>query len=96
MDMGSIWLTALMLGAGIVMGALAVAARFGLASATGIGQGARWSGWLTVGIGALAAVIGGWLGALVFGRLYGLPTALWVSALCATLLPWASVRRGAA
>jgi hypothetical protein len=47
----------------------------------------RW-GWLIVmGIGALAALLGGWLGALLLGKLFGTPAALWV-AILAVFLPW--------
>ncbi len=72
----------LLMGAGI--GALSVAAGWGFA-----GEG--WSRriiWLaTMGVGALAALIGGWLGSLIFDRFFTTPTALWVSVLAAALSP---------
>lgn len=64
----------ILIGAGI--GALAIAAGWDCA-------GAGWSrrdAWLaTLGIGIVTALIGGWLGSLIFDRYYTTPTALWVS-----------------
>jgi len=88
----SLWLSLLMLGIGVVIGALAAAARLGLPQPGAPRVIPSWWGWINVGMGALTSLIGGWLGVLVFGRLYGLPTALWVSVLGATLLPWAIQR----
>jgi hypothetical protein len=72
----------LIMGAGV--GALSVAAGWGF-------DGEGWSrrnSWLaTMGIGALAALIGGWLGNLLFDRYYTTPTALWVSVVVAALSP---------
>lgn len=67
---------------GIVVGALARGARL---------RPAAWGrrGWLVVlGIGAAAGLIGGWLGAFVFGRYFGTATALWVSVLVVVATPW--------
>jgi hypothetical protein len=49
----------------------------------------RWR-WLLLA-GALAGLIGGWLGSLAFGRFYGVPTALWVSGLLVARGPWLMV-----
>jgi hypothetical protein len=38
--------------------------------------------------GALAGLLGGWLGSLVFGRFYGAPNALWFSAVLLVAGPW--------
>jgi hypothetical protein len=46
----------------------------------------RWRALLTEG--ALAGLLGGWLGALVFGRFYGAPNALWLSAVLLVVGPW--------
>lgn len=69
---------------GVIAGLLSVAARLGFPGRNG------WK--LSVVLGAGAALIGGWLGTLVFSRLYGTPTALWVSALAVAVVPWASTR----
>ena len=66
---------------GLIVGGLALAARLRPAS------WGRW-GWLMVlGLGALAALVGGWMGALLLSRLFGTPTALWV-AILAVFLAW--------
>jgi hypothetical protein len=46
----------------------------------------RWRFLLTEG--ALAGLLGGWLGSLVFGRFYGAPNALWFSAALLVAGPW--------
>ena len=38
--------------------------------------------------GALAGLLGGWLGSLTFGRFYGAPTALWFSGVVLVAGPW--------
>ena len=48
-------------------------------------------GLLLLGFDALAALLGGWMGTLLFGRLFGTPTALWVAILL-VLLAWLVVR----
>ncbi len=66
---------------GLLIGALALAARL---------RPAAWGrrGWLLLlGMGALGALLGGWIGALLLGRLFGTPTALWV-AILAVFVPW--------
>lgn len=74
-------LSLIWLALGVLMAALALAARL---------CPAVWGrrGWLLLlGVGALAALLGGWMGALLLGRLFGTPTALWV-AILAVVLPW--------
>ena len=69
------------LGLGLLIGALALAARLRPAA------WGRW-GWLwMLGLGALAAQLGGWLGTLLMGRLYGTADALWVAALLVVAVP---------
>jgi hypothetical protein len=70
---------------GLLAGALALAARLRPAS-----WGPRGL-LMLLGLGALAALFGGWLGALLLGRLFGTPVALWV-AILAVFLPWLVVR----
>ncbi len=74
---------------GALAGWLAHAARWGL-GAYGLGDAhpALW----TVGLGAGAAVVGGALGWVFFGRFFSAPNALWVSALAVTLGPWLVAR----
>ncbi|HEY7355736.1 MAG TPA: hypothetical protein VH590_04685 [Ktedonobacterales bacterium] len=74
-------LSLIWLALGVLMAALALAARL---------RPAAWGsrGWLLLlGVGALAALLGGWIGTLLLGRLFGTPTALWV-AILAVALPW--------
>jgi hypothetical protein len=40
------------------------------------------------GIGALAALAGGWLGTWVFGSLFGTATAVWVAVVGTMVVPW--------
>ena len=58
---------------GLLMGALARGARL-WPRAT---PHPTWR-WL-LAAGTLAGLLGGWLGALVFGRFYGVPNALWIA-----------------
>lgn len=45
-------------------------------------------GWLwMLGLGAAAGLVGGWLGVLVYGRYFGLATALWIAVLVVALGP---------
>jgi hypothetical protein len=51
-----------------------------------------------LGIGALAALAGGWLGTLLFGRFFSSPTAVWVAVVAVAVVPRALagwLRRGA-
>jgi uncharacterized membrane protein YeaQ/YmgE (transglycosylase-associated protein family) len=69
------------LGLGLVIGALALAARLRPSS-----WGRR--GWLLLlGVGMLGALLGGWLGALLLGKLFGTPMAVWV-AILAVFVSW--------
>ncbi len=69
---------------GILIGALASATRLRPASSS---WGHR--GWLVMlAVGALAALIGGWLGALLLGRYVATAVALWVAVLGVVVLPW--------
>lgn len=69
---------------GVIVGLLSVAARLGFPGRNG------WK--LSVALGTAFGLVGGWLGTLVFSRLYGTPTALWVSALAVAVVPWATAR----
>lgn len=44
--------------------------------------------WVHDGLGALAALLGGWLGTWVFGSLFGTATAVWVSVMGVVVVPW--------
>jgi uncharacterized membrane protein YeaQ/YmgE (transglycosylase-associated protein family) len=67
---------------GLLIGALANAARLRLPL-----WGRR--GWLLMpGIGMLAALLGGWLGALLLSRYFGTATALWVAVAVVVAAPW--------
>jgi len=72
---------------GLVIGSLAVAARLG-PSRSGL---YNWR--LLLLIGGLAALIGGWFGALLFGRFFGTATAAWIAVLAVVVIPWAAGRR---
>jgi hypothetical protein len=64
--------------AGIVMAALANAARWGI----GAHRGDLPLPWLlTLGLGTLAGIIGGVLGSILFSDLFGLPAALALAAI---------------
>jgi hypothetical protein len=66
---------------GLLIGALANAARL---------RPAAWgrAGWLRMlALGALAALLGGWLGTRVLGPLFATATALWIAVLAVALLP---------
>ena len=70
---------------GILIGALANAARL---------RPSSWDrqGWLLMlGVGALAALLGGWLGVLLLERNVATAMALWVAVLGVTL-PWLVTR----
>ena len=68
---------------GLLIGALALAARLRPAS-----WGQRGWLWMLV-LGALAAQLGGWLGTLLMGVLYGTVNALWVAVLLVVAVPLA-------
>jgi hypothetical protein len=71
---------------GLVAGALALAARLGFAAWRLAGQ---WAVVVALGLGMAAAVVGGALGWLIFGRFFATPAALWVAVLAVVLAPWA-------
>jgi hypothetical protein len=78
---------------GLLIGALANAARL---------RPAAWvrRDWLALlGLGALVALLGGWLGAALLGFTFAWPTAIWCAVLGVTLLPrlivWWRARRRA-
>jgi uncharacterized membrane protein YeaQ/YmgE (transglycosylase-associated protein family) len=41
-----------------------------------------------LGLGALVALLGGWLGTLLLGTLFATATAIWITVLGVALLPW--------
>jgi uncharacterized membrane protein YeaQ/YmgE (transglycosylase-associated protein family) len=66
---------------GLLIGALANGAKL---------RPAAWGGrgWLAMlGLGALAALLGGWLGTWVFGSLFATANALWIAVVGVALLP---------
>ncbi len=66
---------------GLLIGALANAAKL---RPTAWVRGGRLG---MLGLGALVALLGGWLGAWVLGTLFATATALWVAVLGVALLP---------
>ena len=74
-------LSLIWLALGIVAGALGLAARLRPAA------WGRWGWLILLGVGALGGLVGGWLGSLLFSKLFGPPAALWVAVL-AVFLPW--------
>jgi hypothetical protein len=67
---------------GLLIGALANAAK--LRSAVRVRGG--HVGML--GLGALVALLGGWLGIWLLGALFATATAIWIAVLGVVLLPW--------
>ena len=66
---------------GLLIGALANGAKL---------RPAVWGrrGWLAMlGLGALAALLGGWMGTWVLGSLFATATALWIAVLGVALVP---------
>jgi hypothetical protein len=66
---------------GLLIGALANAAKLRPAAWV---RGGRLG---MLGLGALVAVLGGWLGTWVLGTLFATATALWIAVLGVALLP---------
>jgi ABC-type molybdate transport system permease subunit len=69
----------LWLALGLVVGALALAAKL---------RPTAWGrrGWLLLlAVGALSGLLGGWLGALLLGKMFGTPEALWIAILAVAL-----------
>ncbi len=68
---------------GLLIGALAVAGRVTPARS-------RSSAWpLLLAIGVPSALVGGWLGTIVYGRFFGTAAAVWIATLAVIILPWA-------
>jgi hypothetical protein len=74
---------------GLVLGALANGARLGLRARGFAGWGATLG---TLGIGAIGALIFGWLGVFLVGRPFGTPASLWGGVLAAVVVPWLLAR----
>jgi hypothetical protein len=75
---------------GLIVAALGLAARLRPAS-----WPASWElrGRLGVfAVGAVAALLGGWLGVFLFGRLFGTPMALWIAVGAVAATPWVVAR----
>jgi hypothetical protein len=71
---------------GLLIGGLACGARL-----RPVSWGRR--GWpVMLGVGMVSALLGGWLGAWVFGVQYATVTALWVGVV-GVFLPWLLVRK---
>ena len=66
---------------GLPIGALALAAKLRPAAWV---RGGRLG---MLGLGALVALLGGWLGTWVFGMLFATATAIWIAVLGVALLP---------
>jgi len=67
---------------GLLIGALAVAGQV-------IPVKRRSFAWpLLLAIGVPSALLGGWLGTIVYGRFFGTATAVWVATLAVIILPW--------
>jgi uncharacterized membrane protein YeaQ/YmgE (transglycosylase-associated protein family) len=66
---------------GLLIGALASAAKL---RPTAWGRGGRLG---MLGLGALVALLGGWLGTLLLGTLFATATAIWITVLGVALLP---------
>ena len=66
---------------GLLIGALAYAAKLRPAAWV---RGGRLR---MLGLGALVALLGGWLGTWVFGALFATATAIWIAVLGVALLP---------
>lgn len=64
-----------------------------LAQGAGLGFGARGMEgrsallW-TLALGVVTALLGGYIAAFLLGRLFGTPTAIWVSILAVIAVPW--------
>jgi len=70
---------------GALLGLLASGARLGFVNIVPWSRQQVWGA--TAGLGALAALVGGWLGTVLFGHYFALPTALWLSVLLTALGP---------
>lgn len=70
---------------GLLAGALAYAARWGLRA---VGLTGRTAFLATLGLAVAAAFLGAGLGWVIFGRFFATPMALWVAVLVASGGPW--------
>jgi hypothetical protein len=66
---------------GTLVGALGLGARLGPAAWGPRGR------LVLLAVGAVAALAGGWLGALLLGRFFGTMAALWIAVAAVVLLP---------
>lgn len=82
-------LSAIWVMGGALVGALALAARLAPAAWQ---ASERWSGWWLVAGGALAGLVGGWLGTALLGKFLGSPTAAWLAVLAVVSGPWVAAR----
>lgn len=71
---------------GLVVAMLGLAARLRPASWTQHGR------LRVLGVGAVAALLGGWLGAFLFDRVFGTPMALWIAVAAMVATPWVVAR----
>ena len=67
---------------GLIIGALAYAAKLRP------GSWIRGGRMALPGLGALVALIGGWLGTWLLGALFATAAAIWIAVLGVALLPW--------
>ncbi len=87
--MSSLVLSLIWVALGLLVGALGLGARLRPAS-----WGPR--GWVVMlALGASAALVGGWLGALVLGRFFGTMAALWIAVVVVVGAPLLAARGGA-
>lgn len=73
------------IGIGLIAGLLAHAARLGFGARGMEGRSALL--W-TVALGGVAGLLGGICASVLIGRLFGIPTAIWVSILAVVAVPW--------
>jgi len=72
-------LSLIWLGLGVVIGSVALAARL-----APVGRGRL--GWLALAPGAVAALLGGWLGSMLLDRIEASLVAVWVSILAVSVV----------
>jgi uncharacterized membrane protein YeiH len=73
------------IGIGLIAGLLAHTARLGFGARGMVGRSALLG---TLALGAVTALLGGMIATLLLGRLFGTPTAIWVSILAVIAVPW--------
>ncbi len=80
--MNTLLLTALWILIGVLIGALANGAKM-----RPLSWGNR--GWLyMLAVGAVTALLGGWIGTLLLGPQFATVTALWVAVIGVVVFPW--------